>query len=255
MKNSLLFLFLIASIQTTVTLAQTKTRDVRLNVYAAQKTDQPQSVSLKNVEATLVELATNKLIKARIITGNPFFAGLSEGKYNAVAAAKGYVKSFKPFSLNCRIIDEKNIFDETVFLEKGDFTKSIETNASHLGVKPLVAPPAPPGGYPKNYKYNTEEITSDYLNDHAVFLPKPALSPDGEAYRKHIEKEKGFFSARIYVVGDESGNITDAFYTSDNGFDIKIFPDITEKAKQAKFTPFKLDGKPVGFSGVIFYFF
>ncbi len=79
---------------------------------------------------------------------------------------------------------------------------------------------------------------------------KPTLDTKPSEYYKKI---RGVFLVKVYVIGDEAGKVTEAFYTDDNRFDKKLFPDILEKTKQAKFLPFKLDGKPIGFAGVIFY--
>ncbi len=248
------FTIVIIFIQTSAVFAQPKVCDLRLNVYLLQKTEKPLSVPVPDAAATLVELKTNKLFKAQSVDGNPYFAKISEGKYNLVISRASYHDSFKTIYLNCRLTDEKKIFAENIFLAKGDSRESVEMISAGLGIKPL--PPLPLAvGKTKKIVYNSEEVTAERLNERAILLPQPILSSEGEEYRKHLEKNSGRIFAQVYVTGNEDGDVIEAFYTANNSYDVKIFPDILEKAKRAKFSPFKLDGKPSPFSGVIVYTF
>ena len=124
-----------------------------------------------------------------------------------------------------------------------------------MSVDKSPPPPAAPGTSSKNFESGKIYVNSSFLNERAVYLPAPTLTTEGKKTSEYYKKNQGILFAKVYVIGDESGKITEAFYTDDNRYDKKLFPDILEKAKQAKFLPFKLEGKPIGFSGLIFYYF
>lgn len=250
------FLFLcILSMQTIVVFAQVKTCGIRLNVFSARKTEYPLDSPIKNASATIVNLSDNKIVTAQAVEANPFFPNLSQGNYNIVTVKDGYVKTSKYLRLDCAIVDEKKVFDEIIMMGKGDSNESARMSSADLDIAQSPPPPPPPGSSPKEFELGKKSVNSGFLNERAVYLPTPNLSAEGSETNDSYKTTKGNFYVKVFVIGDATGKVTDAFYENDNRWDKKLFPDILEKAKQAKFLPFKINGQPAGFAGSIIYTF
>lgn len=98
---------------------------------------------------------------------------------------------------------------------------------------------------PQNSRSSTRPISGGVLNGKATSLPKPA-------YPQIARQANASGTVVIQVLVDENGNVVSASPVSGHPL---LRPAALAAARQAKFSPTKLSGKPVKVSGVITYQF
>lgn len=103
--------------------------------------------------------------------------------------------------------------------------------------------PSPP--LPGDSRSSTRTISGGVLNGKATSLPQPA-------YPAAARQVKASGTVVVQVVVDEKGNVVTAQAVSGHPL---LRPAAVAAARQAKFTPTRLSGKPVKVSGVISYQF
>jgi TonB family protein len=91
----------------------------------------------------------------------------------------------------------------------------------------------------------TNSVSGGVLNGKATSLPKPAYPPAAKAVRASG-------AVNVQVVVDEKGNVTSASAVSGHPL---LRSAAEQAAKQAKFSPTLLSGKPVKVSGILVYNF
>lgn len=98
---------------------------------------------------------------------------------------------------------------------------------------------------PENSRSPVRTISGGVLNGKATSLPKPAYPPSAS-------QVNASGTVVVQVLVDEKGNVVTAQAVSGHPF---LRPAAIAAARQAKFSPTKLSGKPVKVSGVINYQF
>lgn len=98
---------------------------------------------------------------------------------------------------------------------------------------------------PQTNSSGSKIISGGVLNGRAVSLPAPAYPPAARAVGASG-------AVNVNVVIDESGNVISAEAISGHAL---LRQAAVDAAKQAKFSPFKLDGKPTKVTGTIVYNF
>ena len=256
--RSLLILLLILFIQAAEGVAQNRKCNIRLNVFLLHQSDYPQDTPIKDTRAKMVNLDTNAVLDSETIDEFPYFANLPEGKYNLLVSRKNYSDTTKQITLDCRFTDEKNTFDEIVFLTnsmQGKPYRMQQVDLQIAGDFPAVAVmPAP------NVRLNSlpmviaNEIA---VNERAVYLPSPVFPTGIQKIKDQLISDLTAFVIPLNVEIDEKGNAANVKADSriaDSRLQ-NLIPYIIESAKKSKFFAVKVNGKPAGLSGRVNYNF
>lgn len=110
------------------------------------------------------------------------------------------------------------------------------------GDESVPPPPPPPPSIPSS---NRAPVSGGVLNGKAVSKPEPPYPPIAKA-------AKASGTVAVAVTVDESGNVISA--TAISGHPL-LQAAAVAAARQAKFTPYKLNGSPVKVTGVLTYNF
>lgn len=254
--GTLLVVFIFIICQDLPINAQAKNCNLKLSVFLKQNNEKPLSQEITKTEATLVRLSDNKLLSGDIFNNTITFKNLSKGNYNAVAFKSGYKKTSKQISLDCDFTDKNNFYNELVFLEEGN---SNETNSmmNSILVLSLPSPTLPnlQGSSVKSEAKNAVKVNVvGGLNERAVYLPTPLVTSEGEKWLKKIKQYSvEEVIVEVNIVVDENGTVVSADYAEDNPQHLNYFPDVLDKARQSRFLPIYVNGKPVVFAGTITY--
>lgn len=239
-------------LQTASHLAQTRSCDVRVNVFQAHDSERPLDSPVKDSKVSIISLTNNQLFKSKVADGRPVFSNLVEGKYNIAVEKAGYSTVSKLLELNCRLVDEKNIFEEYIFMPQGGFSQSAEMYSFLLDNSPKIAiPDSLDGSKAENVPCFTEKVKFLNLNERAVFMPLPKSALPFEKFIDYQNQGKLSYSfKRVFVSVDEKGNVRKI---CDDVSDLAEISEFPEKVKLTKFIPFKVDGRPTAVSGYIIY--
>lgn len=257
LKNIAIVIF-IFSVQIVSGFTQDAKCDMRLRVFLLHKSDFPQDKPVKNAQAKIVNLDTNMILNSQTIDGFPYFTGLSEGKYNIVVSQKNFNDTTKQINLKCNLTDEKNVFDEVIFLlnlTENKIYRMQQVNLRVVGEFPLPAsPPAPrqKSDFPPVVIAN--EIA---LNERAVYLPAPVFPVEIQKIKDQLISDLTAFVVPLKVEIDNEGNVADVEADSrltDERFQ-SLIPYIIESAKKSKFLPIKINGKSAVLRGSLIYNF
>jgi len=126
-----------------------------------------------------------------------------------------------------------------------DAQNSNQSNTETAQTDGAAPPPPQPGSSNGNAPGSGAPISGGILNGKAVSLPKPA-------YPKVAKAAAASGTVTVQVIVDETGKVTSA--TAVAGHPL-LRQSAVQAAYQARFTPTKLEGKPVKVSGVISYNF
>jgi hypothetical protein len=260
-SKNLLIICLLMLLQTASVFAQNRTCDLRLQVFLKNSSEYPRNSPVKNVSATVVDLNTNEVIKPEIIDGMLYFTGLTQRRYNVVVKKEGYSDSAKSIKIYCHLVDERNAFDETVFMIKDKEIETYITSQSEID-SPILNPPPPPPPPGSGLKYSKEVIERferiEVLNDRAVYLPKPVFSSEALEYKEELLAGRkfpnvmSFFRIEAQVEVDKVGKVVSA--KVDSPF-TELIPSVLESAKKAMFLPIQYKGKLSRMRGKIVYEF
>ncbi len=238
--------------------AQSQKCDMRLNVFLLHDSDFPQDTAIKNVSAKIVNLATNDESFSQIKDKFPYFARLTEGKYNLVVSQKNYKNTTKQINLDCKFVNEKGIFDEIIFLT--DAGENEIYQMWQVNLKVLNEYPSPPSRISPNQKSDSSPIViaADIaLNERAIYLPSPVFPVEIKKIRDNLLNDLTAFVIQVNVAIDKKGNVmraeSDRQLLESNFQD--LIPYIIESAKKSKFVPINIKGKSSELQGFIIYSF
>jgi TonB family protein len=255
------FAFLFAS----TVFAQAESCALKIDV-----TQNDGETKITGVTATAINSATKRVYKSVLKGGMPYFAKLPEGEYRITATRAGYMRSADDFNHFC-LVDEVSVNFE---LYKGSSAKTVRlyNRTSDLKAPPTRQNPEisvlkgevnkespPPNNEgagvgdelppvpkptPKS-KPLPKVISGGILNGKATNLVKPE-------YPAAARTVRAGGAVNIQVTIDEEGNVISAAAASG---DPLLRAAALKAARESKFSPTFLSGRPVKVTGVIVYNF
>lgn len=223
------------------TFAQTKTCDLQLEVIQKPESADAKKIPIKDAEANSVGKETNKVVKADLKEGMPYFAKLPEGQYRLSVTKKGHQTTIKLIDLNCGSAGNQGVISEIIILWKGDKKQT----------KLMFSKPIPITEFSQPTQSNT---TSDL--DPKIFqggmVARKATKLVNPSYPLEARAARAGGAVRVQLLIDESGKVISAKAASG---DPLLHRAAERAAFKSKFSPTLLNGQPVKVSGFIVYNF
>ncbi len=254
--NSLLYVLVTVICSVLSIQAQNRTCDLRINVFEyktekrteyASEIIMDESTVVTNAKAVLENTKTKKIFNSTLVGRTPYFRKLTDGDYNLTTSKAGYKKLIQKVSLKCEYANSEKIFCETAFLRKGATNQIVDERGRRLDVSTIGGNPSGGCYYsPAELKKLKEKSDSEeILNSKAITLVKPP-------YPQAARAVSASGIVKVLVTINEKGNVTSAEVISGH----PLLREASEKAaKESKFTPTLVNGKPVTVTGVITYTF
>lgn len=211
--------------------------------------------TLKDFEATALNLESKRLFKGVYLLGNYYFEKIPQGKYDITIRKPGFKTIVQTFGFSCaNNADEFDFVD--IRLSRGQSTQ-VERRTIQNSI-----PPRDPNKYTVrgDPRYSSSAsgysdgpasaavpriISGGVLNGKAMSLPKPDYPNGARAVRASG-------AVTVEVVFDENGDVIDAVARSGHPL---LRNSARLAALSAKFQPVSLDGEPVRVRGVVTYNF
>lgn len=242
-------LILVGGFNGSAAFAQSKTCTLVLNISTLD--DNGHARQVKNTRAFVVRKNTRRRIPAAVVSGSPQFPRLRAGHYQLTVLKRGFEDTTQDVDLACNAMNSKTEFE--VSLEPTGPPVDISTRPTEI---PPVRREAPTVLGTERGEDNGEArnapalarrwpISGGVLNGKAIELPKPVYPAIARAAHA-----SGTVVVQILI--DETGTVTSAHAVSGHPLLQAVS---VEAARNAKFSPTKLEGQPVKVTGVITYNF
>ena len=216
---------------------------------------------INDARATALNTGSHKSMPAVLMSGQPVFSNLIDGRYRITVTRPGFKRAVQPVTFKCERMNGQATM--RIDLERGSvrqlvIARSLSINASETSRLPPVirgvankndldrtervakqVPPPPPPNVPR------APVSGGVLNGKALVLPRPPYPPI--ARQAHASG-----TVVVQVTIDEEGNIISAHAVSGHPL---LQGACVQAARNAKFSPTKLAGQPVKVTGVITYNF
>ncbi len=225
------FLLLAFCTLATFSDAQTAVCNLQFNVFEFNPAKSELTEYLViDVEADLIDLATNKTITASESNKILLFNNLTAGNYKIEITKNGYQRRVKEFELSCRNVETIETIAKNIYLQKGNSNKATNFRLVKLGTVRIGE---------KN------ESDQQSVNVKALSLVTPKYPAAAHAVR-------AAGTVGVQVTIDEDGEIIEARAVSGH----PLLRSAAEKAaRDSKFSPTFLQEVPVQITGIINYNF
>jgi TonB family protein len=229
--------------------AQSKTCTLVLDISTMD--ENRRAIPVKNTRAFVVRKNTRRRIPATVVSGSAQFPRLRAGNYQLTVLKPGFKDTTEDVDFICNVMNGKTEFEVSL-----DPTVRVRVSPPQ-GIPPIRRGVMTVIGTEDREEENgaaTKEpaiarrsgpITGGVLNGKAIELPKPPYPPI--ARQAHASG-----TVVVQVTIDEIGNVISAHAISGHPLLQAV---CAQAARDAKFSPTKLDGQPVKVTGVITYNF
>ncbi len=227
--------------------AQVKECPLNLSVTQYQKNAEADEIPISDANATAIDIATKKVMKAVLFEGMPRFPKLREGNYNLSVTKAGYARTLKRIKIDCRELAEDGSLSEDIFLWEGSMEQTMRMRSVNIALSSKDNSPITSSVVetPRSVSQNPKSISGGILNGKANLLVKPEYPAAARAVR-------AAGAVNVQVTIDEQGNVISASAVSGH----PLLRAAAEKAaKASRFSETRLGGQPVKVTGIIVYNF
>ena len=202
------------------------------------------AISIIQVDLTVRNLKSDVSFNNEGQISEFVFFNLSEGDYEIVASKENFKLSVDKFSLACKDFDRDGYKVKVIVLRAGDSREKVETDDRDSVNQPGVLKVIPRRGSDTERLKKFEKI-NNLLNSYATYLGKPD-------YPKAAKAVKAAGVVFVQITIDEEGKVESAQAISGHPL---LRAATAEAAKNSKFKPTIVAGKPVKVTGLLVYNF
>jgi TonB family protein len=238
------FIFLFVIISNPSVFAQDESCGLKINV---SRFDDESSISGATAIAQNTE--TKKIYKSALNKGQPFFAKLSMGEYKITLSKTGYKKSVADYVLYCAGTPNE-VLTTSIPMWEGSSSEVVAVSDYIQTMSPDETTEELPesdssGEAAQTPAENYKVAEGGVLNGKAANLVKPEYPAAARAVRASG-------AVNVQVTIDEQGNVISAVAVSGHPL---LRAAAVKAARESKFPPTLLEGKPVKVTGIVIYNF
>ena len=264
-KNSFVFLFLLAAAAVVPAFGQNRSCPLDLSVIQYQSKQDANENPVSGATATATNLRSKKVFKATLLEGMPRFAELPEGAFTIVVTKAGYKRTTKEMTLDCQFIEDDGSVIEIISLQKGSskltyrMPRESKIPPRRLEVQTVVGDSSSGSvtsdGLPTTSDQvpavrtsgnnSVKTVSGGVVNTKATNLVRPTYPMAARAVRASG-------AVNVQVTIDENGTVISASAVSGHPL---LRQAAEQAARSSKFAPTLLSGQPVKVTGIIVYNF